>query len=264
MAIMSKIIRLVSWNVNGIRAVYKKGFLDWLRDAAPDILCVQETKARLDQLPSELVEPEGYISHWRHADKKGYSGVAVYTKEKPLNVESSMGIERFDEEGRLLRLDFNDFILFNVYFPNGKSGPERLKFKMEFYDAFLDMAQAVREKKKRLIFVGDINTAHNEIDLARPKENSRVSGFLPEERAWIDKVVSLGYIDTFRHAHPEEVKYSWWDLKSGARKRNVGWRIDYVFVTKEMIDSVERALILTDVMGSDHCPVGIDFGTDGQ
>jgi exodeoxyribonuclease III len=256
---MSKIRRVLSWNVNGIRAAYKKGFLDWLTATSPDILCVQETKAQSDQIPSELVEPEGYTSHWHYAKKKGYSGVAVYAKEKPLSVESGMGVERFDEEGRLLRLDFSDFILFNVYFPNGKMGPERLKYKMDFYDAFLDMLETLRREKKRLMFVGDVNTAHNEIDLARPKENSKVSGFLPEERAWIDKVVSLGYVDTFRYAHPDEVKFSWWDMKSGARKRNVGWRLDYVMVTQEMLGSVESAFILTDVMGSDHCPVGIDL-----
>lgn len=256
---MSKTIRLLSWNVNGIRAAYKKGLLDWLADASPEILCVQETKVQSDQIPSELMKPNGYTSYWHHANRKGYSGVAVFTKEEPLHVESSMGIERFDEEGRLLRLDFGDFILFNVYFPNGKMGPDRLKFKMEFYGAFLNMLELLRKENKRLIFVGDINTAHNEIDLARPKENSKVSGFLPEERKWIDKMVSHGYVDTFRHSHPDEVKYSWWDLKSGARTRNVGWRIDYVFVTQEMLGSVVRSFILTDVMGSDHCPVGIDL-----
>jgi exodeoxyribonuclease III len=264
MAIMSKIIRLLSWNVNGIRAAYKKGFLDWLGAESPDILCVQETKAQVDQIPRELREPEGYTSHWNYASKKGYSGVAVYTKENPVAVHSSMGIERFDAEGRFLRLDFSDFVLFNVYFPNGKMGPERLKFKMEFYDAFLDTIESLRKGTKRLIFVGDVNTAHNEIDLARPKENSKVSGFLPVERAWIDKVVSLGYIDTFRNAHPNDVQYSWWDMKSGARKRNVGWRIDYVFVTQEMLGSVERSFILTDVTGSDHCPVGVDLQTSGE
>jgi exodeoxyribonuclease-3 len=263
MVIMTKTIRLLSWNVNGIRGLHKKGFLDWLRDASPDILCVQETKAQPDQIPKALMEPEGYKSHWHYATRKGYSGVAVYTKAEPLSVQSSMGVERFDEEGRFLRLDFDDFTLFNIYFPNGKMSPERLKFKMEFYEAFLDMLQTIRKERDRLVFVGDVNTAHNEIDLARPKENSKVSGFLPEERAWIDKIVSLGYVDTFRHAHPEEVKYSWWDLKSGARKRNVGWRLDYVFVTGEMLDSVKDSFILTDVVGSDHCPVGIDLKTRG-
>jgi exodeoxyribonuclease-3 len=256
---MSRIIKLFSWNVNGIRSAHKKGFLDWMRFAAPDILCVQETKIQPDQVPQELLEPDGYVSHWHCADKKGYSGVAVYTREKPLKVETSIGVPRFDSEGRFMRVDFNDFVLFNIYFPNGKSGAERLKFKLEFYDAFLDMLESLRKRQDRLIFVGDVNTAHKEIDLARPKENSKVSGFLPIERAWIDKVVSLGYVDTFRFVRPDEVQYSWWDLKTAARERNVGWRIDYVFVTREMVDSVKDAFILSDVMGSDHCPVGIDL-----
>jgi exodeoxyribonuclease-3 len=156
-------------------------------------------------------------------------------------------------------MDFGDFVLFNVYFPNGKSGPDRLRFKMDFYEVFLKQLESLRKRQNRLIFVGDVNTAHNEIDLARPKENSKVSGFLPIERAWIDKVAFRGYVDTFRHLHPETVKYSWWDLKSRARDRNIGWRIDYVFVTREMLESVKSAVILTDVMGSDHCPVGVDL-----
>jgi exodeoxyribonuclease III len=170
-----------------------------------------------------------------------------------------MGIERFDAEGRCLRLDFQDFVLFNVYFPNGKMGPERLRFKMEFYEAFLEMLEQLRKENPHIIFVGDVNTAHNEIDLARPKENSKVSGFLPEEREWIDRVVSMRYVDTFRSLHPDTVRYTWWDLKTGARQRNVGWRLDYVWVTEELSSAVKRAYILTDVMGSDHCPVGIDL-----
>lgn len=258
---MSGVIKILSWNVNGIRAAAKKGFLDWLAAASPDILCVQETKAQPEQLGKELIDPPGYRSHWLGAKKKGYSGVAVYTKDEPLNVTSTMGIERFDDEGRLIRLDYKDFSLFNVYFPNGKMGPERLQFKMDFYDAFLEQVQDLRTKQNRIVFVGDVNTAHNDIDLARPKENEKVSGFLPVERRWIDKAVSSGYVDTFRHLHPEEVRYSWWDMKSRARDRNIGWRIDYVFVTEEMIDSVKSAYILTDVMGSDHCPVGVDIET---
>ncbi|MBM3300154.1 MAG: exodeoxyribonuclease III, partial [Deltaproteobacteria bacterium] len=191
--------------------------------------------------------------------KKGYSGVAVYTKEKPSNVAMSMGIDRFDEEGRFMRLDFRGFTLLNVYFPNGKQSEERLAFKMDFYDAFLEYAEVLRRKQPRLMFIGDVNTAHNEIDLARPKENSTVSGFLPKEREWIDTVISSGYVDTFRHLNADTVKYSWWDLKSRARERNVGWRIDYVFVTLEMLKSVKAAFILDEVMGSDHCPVGIEL-----
>lgn len=256
---MTKTIKLLSWNVNGIRSAHKKGFVDWLLAESPDILCIQETKAQLDSLPGDLIEPDGYTSYWRSAERKGYSGVAVYTKQKPIAVEVDMGIERFDVEGRFIRLDFPEFTLFNIYFPNGKMGPERLKYKMEFYDAFLEMLEGLRAKNPRLVFVGDVNTAHNEIDLARPKENSKVSGFLPIERQWMDRAVSAGYIDTFRNMHPDAVEYSWWDLKSGARKRNVGWRIDYVFVTKEMSASVNRAYILGNVMGSDHCPVGVDL-----
>jgi len=259
---MPKIIKLLSWNVNGIRAVHKKGFLDWLAASSPDILCIQETKARPDQLPEQLIEPPGYHSYWHSARKPGYSGVAVYTKEKPVNVDTSMRTERFDGEGRNIRLDFGDFTLFNVYFPNGKASKERLRFKMDFYGTFLQQIQSLRKEKPRLIFVGDVNTAHKEIDLARPKENEKFSGFLPEEREWIDKVVSARYIDTFRQFNSDAGQYSWWDLKSRARERNVGWRIDYVFVTEEMLDRVKKAFIMSDVMGSDHCPVGVELGIE--
>jgi exodeoxyribonuclease III len=238
--------------------VAKKGFLDWLGQASPDILCLQETKAEAHQLTADILEPAGYRSYWHSARKKGYSGVAVYSKIEPRDMETSLGEPRFDEEGRVIRLDFDGFTLFNVYFPNGKSGPDRLKFKMDFYAAFLDHLENLRKRIPRLIFLGDVNTAHQEIDLARPKENAKVSGFLPEERAWIDSAVSAGYIDTFRSLNPDAVRYSWWDMKSRARERDVGWRIDYVFVTAEMIASVKNAFILTDVMGSDHCPVGIE------
>jgi len=256
---MSHVIRILSWNVNGIRAAAKKGFLEWLASESPDILCVQETKAHPEQLTKNLLNPTGYTSFWHSAKKKGYSGVAVYTKEVPLNVETKLGEERFDDEGRIIRLDFQDFSLFNVYFPNGKMNAERLRFKMEFYQAFLDHIQRLRKQTPRLCFLGDVNTAHQEMDLARPKENSNASGFLPEERDWIDKAISAGYVDTFRELNKDLVQYSWWDLKSRARDRNVGWRIDYVFVTTEMIESVQSAFIMTDVMGSDHCPVGVEL-----
>ena len=259
---MAKIVKLLSWNVNGIRSLYKRGFLDWLASSSPDILCVQETKAKPEQLPQQLIEPPGYHSYWHWAQKPGYSGVGVYLKEKPLNVETAMGIKRFDDEGRFIRMDFDKFTLFNIYFPNGKASKERLQFKMDFYETFLHQIQSLRKERQRLIFLGDVNTAHKEIDLARPKENEKVSGFLPEEREWIDKVVSLGYVDTFRHFHSEPAQYSWWDLKTRARERNVGWRIDYVFITREMLASVKNAFILQDVMGSDHCPVGVEFETD--
>ena len=256
---MAKTIKILSWNVNGIRAIHKKGFLEWLGAASPDILCLQETKALPEQLPKELLNPPGYFSYWNYAQKKGYSGVAVLTRQEPLSIRNGMGIPEFDDEGRFLQLDFEDFTLFNVYFPNVKQGPERLQFKMAFYDSFLEYAESLRKTTPRLMFLGDVNTAHNEIDLARPKENSTISGFLPIEREWIDKAVSIGYVDTFRHFHETDVQYSWWDMKSRARERNVGWRIDYVFVTTAMLDAVKGAFILGDVMGSDHCPVGVDL-----
>jgi exodeoxyribonuclease-3 len=256
---MTKTIKILSWNVNGIRAAHRKGFLDWLATESPDILCVQETKATPDQLSVDLISPQGYYTYWSLPNKKGYSGVAVFTRHEPCNVETNMGIARFDDEGRMLQLGFQDFTLLNVYFPNGKMGPERLQFKMDFYEAFLDHVEALRRKIPRIMFVGDVNTAHNEIDLARPKENSTVSGFLPIEREWMDKAVARGYEDTFRRFYRDKVQYSWWDLKSRARERNVGWRIDYVFVTSEMLDSVKSAFILTEVMGSDHCTVGIEL-----
>jgi exodeoxyribonuclease III len=258
-SVMVKTIKILSWNVNGIRALHKKGFLEWLDTACPDILCLQETKALPEQLPEALCKPPGYFAHWHYAQKKGYSGVAVFTRQKPRRVQNGMGFPHFDEEGRFIQVDFEDFTLFNVYFPNGKKGPERLQFKMAFYDAFLEYLERLRKTSHRLMFLGDINTAHREIDIARPKENSTISGFLPIEREWIDKVVSLGYVDTFRHFHEDEVQYSWWDMKSRARERNVGWRIDSVFVTREMLADVKSAFILGDVMGSDHCPVGVEL-----
>ena len=231
---MSKIIRILSWNVNGIRAVHKKGFLDWLAKERPDILCIQETKASIEQLSEDLLAPNGYTSYWNSAVRKGYSGVSIYTKTPALNVKDYMGIPEFDHEGRFLRVDFDEFVLMNVYFPNGKMGSERLKFKLDFYDAFLDYIERLREQKRSVVFLGDVNTAHQEIDLARPKENSKVSGFLPIERQWIDTTVAKGYLDTFRKFNGDLVQYSWWDMKSGARNRNIGWRIDYVFVSADL------------------------------
>jgi exodeoxyribonuclease-3 len=254
-------LSILSWNVNGIRAIYKKGFLEWLDREQPDILCIQETKASPDQLTEELLCPSGYTSYWSSACRKGYSGVGVYSRIPTLNVEYGMGIKEFDEEGRFLRIDFKEFVLMNVYFPNGKMGKDRLDFKLRFYDAFLDYIEKLRKKHLPLIFLGDVNTAHMEIDLARPKENSKVSGFLPVEREWIDKVIARGYADTFRKFNKDIIQYSWWDMKSGARSRNVGWRIDYVFTSPDLEKRLLKAFIMTEVEGSDHCPVGIELET---
>ncbi|MDD5439383.1 MAG: exodeoxyribonuclease III [Candidatus Omnitrophica bacterium] len=254
-------MKILSWNVNGLRAVHKKGFLEWLKTAKPDILCVQETKAGIADLPPELTTIPGYHSYFSEADKKGYSGTALYTRKEPDKISSSFGAKKYDNEGRIIRADFNDTVLFNIYFPNGKASPERLAYKYGFYDAFLDALDKLKKHNKKVIITGDVNTAHKEIDLARPKENSKISGFLPEERAWIDKVVEHGFIDTFRMFQDGPGHYTWWDLMTGARERNVGWRIDYFFVSENLKASVKNAFILPDVMGSDHCPVGIDLQT---
>jgi exodeoxyribonuclease-3 len=252
-------LKILSWNVNGIRAVYKKGFLDWLRSENPDILCIQETKAVEEQLPSSLKDIEGYYTYFSSADRKGYSGTALYTVIKPEKLERGFGIERFDNEGRIIIADYSSYILFNIYFPNGKASKERLRYKMDFYDAFLDYVDRLTKRGKKIIVCGDVNTAHKEIDLARPKENQKISGFLPEERAWIDTLISHGFIDTFRLFNKEPGQYTWWDLKSRARERNVGWRIDYFFASKNLRKNITSSYILPDVMGSDHCPIGLDI-----
>lgn len=252
-------MHILSWNVNGIRAVFKKGFNDWLLATKPDILCLQETKAAEEQFPEAIREAAGYHKYYATAEKKGYSGVALFTREKPGAVEFGFGIKRFDSEGRTIIAFYDTFVLFNIYFPNGKASKERLQYKMDFYDAFLEYVDSLREKGKRIIVCGDVNTAHKEIDLARPKENEKVSGFLPEERAWIDRLLSHGYEDTFRIFNEEAGNYTWWDYKTRARERNIGWRIDYFIVSDNLKNSVQSAFILSDVMGSDHCPIGIEI-----
>lgn len=252
-------MKILSWNVNGIRAICKKGFVEWLEEYSPDILCVQETKAMEEQVPKELMELDGYYKYFVSAERKGYSGVAVFSKIEPKSVKNGFGIEKFDSEGRIIILEFEEFTLINIYYPNGKSRKERLDYKMDFYDAFLEFANDLKKSGKSLVICGDVNTAHKEIDLARPKQNEKVSGFLPIEREWIDKFLSNGYVDTFREFNKEGENYSWWDYKSGARKRNVGWRIDYFFVSDDLKKNLKNGFILSDVMGSDHCPVGIDI-----
>ena len=256
-------MRLLCWNVNGIRAVRGKGFLEWLAEESPDIICLQETKAQPEQLDHDLREPQGYHACWNYpAERKGYSGVAVFTREEPLDIRYGFGVAEFDTEGRTIIAEYPGFVLINIYFPNGKKDETRLKYKMDFYDVFLDFADRLKAKGKRLAICGDFNTAHREIDLARPKANENVSGFLPEERAWIDKFIAHGYVDTFRQFNEEPNQYTWWDFKSGARERNVGWRLDYFFVSDNLLPSVAEAFIMPDVTGSDHCPVGMVLKTD--
>jgi exodeoxyribonuclease III len=248
--------RLLCWNVNGVRAIKNKGFFDWLRKESPDVLCMQETKANPDQLEDDFNRPKGYSTFWAFPERKGYGGVAVFTKDKPLEVRYNFS-SAFDVEGRVIIAKYSTFTLFNIYFPNGKSSPERLKYKMEFYDEFLIYIDSLKAAGEKLIVCGDVNTAHKEIDIARPKENSKSSGFLPEERAWMDKFVAHGYVDTFRHFYKEPDQYTYWDIKTGARARNVGWRIDYFFISDNLLLALSSAFIQKDVMGSDHCPIGI-------
>ncbi|MEK7614120.1 MAG: exodeoxyribonuclease III [Patescibacteria group bacterium] len=250
-------MNIISWNVNGLRAVWKRGDFGWITKEKPDILCLQEVKAEADQLPAEIREIPGYFSYFSHSKgRKGYSGVAVYTKVEPEKVEYGMGVHKYDQEGRMIVAYFKDFVLLNIYFPNGGGGPERLQFKLEFYDEFLKFIDGLKKKGKKVIFCGDVNTAHEEIDLARPKENEKNTGFLPEERAWLDEVVAHGYTDVFRHFHPHKKDaYTYWDMKTHARDRNVGWRIDYFFASASAMKNIKGIKILSHTYGSDHCPV---------
>ncbi len=254
---MSK-IRIVSWNVNGIRAGIRKGLWQFVKKDKADIYCFQETKAREDQLPEGMKVPKDYKSYWNSAEKAGYSGVATLTKMEPKSVIEGNRDSDWDKEGRVLVTKFDEFSLLNVYFPNGKKDRGRLNYKMKFYEHFLKYINRLRQSGEKVIFCGDVNTAHKEIDLARPRENEGISGFLPIERKWLDKLVKNGWLDTYRMFYPKKEMYSWWSMRSGARVRNVGWRIDYVFVDEKLRDKVKKAFVLTGVEGSDHCPVGIE------
>jgi exodeoxyribonuclease-3 len=253
-------MKILSWNVNGLRALHKKGQFDWLMKESPDIICLQETKSLPDQLPDEVRTPPGYHSYFHFPTvKKGYSGVSIYSKEEPIRVVNDLGIEDMDQEGRLIMAEYKDFILINTYFPNGGGAPERLTYKLQFYKHFLAFVEKLREKQPNIIFCGDVNVAHKPIDLARPKENETHVGFLPIEREWLDKVIEHDWIDVFRHYYPDEVSYTYWDQKTFARERNVGWRIDYFFATKEMMKKIKSIEVLDQVLGSDHCPILLNY-----
>ena len=252
-------MKLFSWNVNGVRAIEKKGFLDWLSSASPDVLCIQETKAKFEQLPDTLQNIDGYFSYWHSAEKLGYSGVATFSKKEPLHVQYGLGIDKYDKEGRVLITEFDNFLLYNIYFPNGQKDEIRLQYKLDFYDDLLEIIDDQVASGNNVIVAGDWNTAHKEIDLANPKANANYSGFLPVERAQLDTYVNHGYIDSFRLFHDEPDRYSWWTYRFGARQRNIGWRIDYFFTNQEFADSISDADIHEDIMGSDHCPVSIEL-----
>lgn len=253
--------QIISWNVNGIRAVSSKEvlpgvlFSHFLGKENPDILCLQETKADSHSLTQEITRIPGYFFYLNPADRKGYSGVALYSKTEPESIEFGGLGKEFDTEGRLITARFPDFTLMNVYFPNGGASEERLAFKLRFYDGFLEKIRKMAASQERIIFCGDVNTAHTPIDLARPKENEQVSGFLPIEREWIDRVINAGFFDSFRLFSQDSGQYSWWDYKTRARSRNVGWRIDYFFVNEAIKPYISGAGIRPDIMGSDHCPI---------
>ena len=253
-------MKLISWNTNGLRATAKQGFFTPLfKKHNPDILCLQETKARPGQLPEEIRNIPGYFSYFSHPKiKKGYSGVAIYTKEKPKKVFYGMGIKKLDSEGRLLGIKLKKYTIITGYFPNGGAGPDRLKYKLEFYEAFLKFILKLRKNGENVIFCGDVNTAHEVIDLARPKANEENTGFLPIERAWIDRVIKNNFIDTFRKFYPSRAgAYTYWDQKTRARDRNVGWRLDYFFADAKIVPKIKEVGMLKDYYGSDHCPIWI-------
>jgi exodeoxyribonuclease-3 len=251
-------MKFYSWNVNGIRAAQKKGLLEWFHKESPDILGVQETKAHPDQLDPELAAPAGYYTYWASAEKKGYSGVGLFSKVEPNDVKIGLNISEYDSEGRTIVAEYDDFVFITAYFPNGSRDHSRVPFKMAYKAAFLDYCNNLRNQGKAVIFCGDVNTAHNEIDLARPKDNTKTTGFLPEERVWIDQAIEAGYIDIFRDLNPNlEGAYNWWSPRSGAREKNIGWRIDYFFISPDLKDRVMTAEIHPNILGSDHCPISL-------
>lgn len=252
-------MKILSWNVNGLRAVIKKGFFDSLQKEKPDIICLQEIKTQPENLSNESIHWSGYFSFFNSALKKGYSGVAVYTKQKPLMIKNKLGLRRFDEEGRFLELHYPNFILMNFYLPHGGRQKENLDYKIEVYKKLFQYLKKMKNKK--LILIGDFNVAYQEIDLARPKQNKNNIMFTPKEREQIDKILNLGFVDSFRKFRKDGGHYTWWPYFANARQRNLGWRIDYTFVSKNLIKRVKKSFILSQVYGSDHCPVGIEVIT---
>lgn len=255
-------MKITTWNVNGIRAAIKKGAFDWAKSFAPDIFCMQEVKARYEQLTESERDLSGYLCYWNAAEKPGYSGVAAYTRLQPVEVKVGLGEERFDNEGRVVRLRFPNFVLYNIYFPSGQRGHDRVSFKLEFYARLLEECDEMHRQGERLIICGDFNTAHQEIDLANPKSNQKTSGFLPEERAWVDRYLEHGLVDVYRYLYPERVQYTWWTYITNARARNIGWRLDYFLVSEELVNQVGEVMIHDDIPGSDHCPVTLILRAD--
>jgi exodeoxyribonuclease III len=252
-------MRIISYNVNGIRAAMGKGLIDWINSAKPDVLCLQEIKASPEQVGLLEFEELGYHHYWYPAQKKGYSGVAIFTKEKPLHVEYGCGVQKYDDEGRIIRADYKDHSVMSVYHPSGSSGDDRQAFKMEWLSFFQDYINTLKQTKPNLVLSGDYNICHKAIDIHNPLSNAKTSGFLPEEREWMEKFINSGFIDSFRHFNKEPHQYSWWSYRAGSRGKNLGWRIDYNMVSESMADRLKRALILPEAKHSDHCPVLVEL-----
>lgn len=256
-------MRITTWNVNGFRAALKKDFKESVKLVSPDILCIQETKAKLEQITEEDVQIPGYVFIWNAADKPGYSGVATYIKED-ISYEGAsklLGHHEFDVEGRTIKIEMDNLVLFNVYFPNGQRGAERVDFKLRFYEMLLQLCTHYHNKGKEVIITGDFNTAHNEIDLANPKENSKTSGFLPEERIWVTNYLNNGFKDAYRELYPDRIEYTWWTYRFKARERNIGWRLDYFLVSDSLMSKVKDVIIHQEIQGSDHCPVTLELNS---
>lgn len=255
---MSKIKNIMSWNVNGIRSIEKKSFVKWLKQTAPDVLCFQEIKATEEQIPKSINDSKDYFSFWNSSVKKGYAGVGILSQVEPLSVQTGIKHKRFDLEGRVLTCEFVNYYVISVYFPNAQEELKRLKYKLEFNESFTKFVSALRSKKD-VVICGDYNVAHNEIDLERPKANENNAGFSWPERQWMTSFLKKGFLDTFRLFNDHPRQYTWWSYRAQARRNNIGWRIDYVCVNHEAKKRVKKAYIMKDVLGSDHCPVGIEF-----
>lgn len=251
--------RIISYNVNGIRAAMKKGLVDWANAAQPDILCLQETKANKDQVDITKFEELGYTTYWYSAQKKGYSGVAIFSKEAPKHIEYGMGIEKYDDEGRVIRADYEGYSVMSVYMPSGSSGDERQAFKMEWLADFKAYVDELKKAIPNLVICGDYNICHKAIDIHNPTRNANTSGFLPEEREWVTEFIESGFIDSFREFNKEPHNYSWWTYRAGARGKNLGWRIDYHMVSNTLTNKMSRAAILPEAKHSDHCPVLLEL-----
>lgn len=253
-------MKITTWNVNGLRAALSKDALNWAWMQAPDVLCLQEIKARPDQIDDDdLQNFAAYQRYWHPAERAGYSGVSTWSLQDPERVQIGFGEARFDIEGRVIMTRHSGFLLFNVYVPNGQRDHSRLAYKLEFYAYLLDLCDQLHAQGEKIVICGDFNTAHQEIDLRNPKQNQNTSGFLAEERAWIDRYLEHGLVDIYRELYPEQVQYTWWTYRFGARQRNIGWRLDYYLITEDLVDRVTDVIIHEEIMGSDHCPVSLSL-----